>query len=59
MTKKALASAAVFLGVAAGNIIGPFLFFDSEAPEYRSGIIACLTSRGVEVCLRDLVASIP
>ncbi|KAL1683548.1 major facilitator superfamily domain-containing protein [Schizophyllum commune] len=50
-TKKALASAAVFLGVAAGNIIGPFLFFDSEAPEYRSGIIACLTSRGVEIII--------
>ncbi|TRM57590.1 major facilitator superfamily domain-containing protein [Schizophyllum amplum] len=48
-TKKALATAAVFLGVAAGNIIGPFLFFDSEAPQYRSGIIACLTSRAVEL----------
>ncbi|KAF8909847.1 major facilitator superfamily domain-containing protein [Mucidula mucida] len=30
-TKKAIASASVFLGVAAGNIVGPFLFKDSEA----------------------------
>ncbi|EPQ52012.1 MFS general substrate transporter [Gloeophyllum trabeum ATCC 11539] len=48
-TKKALASAAVFLGVATGNIVGPFLFLDSEAPVYTTGIIGCLVSRALEI----------
>ncbi|KIY43647.1 MFS general substrate transporter [Fistulina hepatica ATCC 64428] len=50
-TKKAIASAAVFLGVAAGNITGPFLFFASQAPTYRTGIIACLCSRALEIVI--------
>ncbi|EJD50788.1 MFS general substrate transporter [Auricularia subglabra TFB-10046 SS5] len=48
-TKKAIASAAVFLGVAAGNIVGPFLFFDDEAPDYQTGVIACMCSRALEI----------
>ena len=48
-TKKSIASAAVFLGVAAGNIVGPFLFFESEKPGYQTGIIACMVSRALEV----------
>jgi len=48
-TKKALASAAVFLGVATGNIVGPFLFLDSQAPVYTVGIIGCLVSRALEI----------
>ncbi|KAL0575525.1 hypothetical protein V5O48_006448 [Marasmius crinis-equi] len=48
-TKKAIASAAVFLGVAVGNIVGPFLFFDSEAPTYTTGVIGCLVSRALEI----------
>lgn len=50
-TKKALASAAIFLGVAAGNIVGPFLFKDSEAPVYLTGIIGCLVSRALEIVI--------
>lgn len=50
-TKKAMASAAVFLGVAAGNIVGPFLFLAREAPGYRTGIIACLASRSLEIVI--------
>ncbi|KAF5367437.1 hypothetical protein D9758_003800 [Tetrapyrgos nigripes] len=50
-TKKAIASAAVFLGVAAGNIVGPFLFKDSEAPEYLTGIIGCMISRALEASI--------
>jgi len=50
-TKKALASASVFLGVAAGNIVGPFLFKDSEAPVYLTGIVGCLVSRGLEIVI--------
>ncbi|KAJ7035632.1 MFS general substrate transporter [Mycena alexandri] len=48
-TKKAIASAAVFLGVAAGNIVGPFLFKDSEAPTYITGIVGCMVSRILEI----------
>ena len=33
-TKKSVASAMMFMAYTAGNIIGPFLFFPSEAPEY-------------------------
>ncbi|KAJ7113689.1 MFS general substrate transporter [Mycena crocata] len=48
-TKKAIASAAVFLGVAAGNIVGPFLFKDSEAPQYLTGVVGCMVSRILEI----------
>ncbi|KAF9458833.1 MFS general substrate transporter [Collybia nuda] len=50
-TKKAIASAAVFLGVAAGNIVGPFLFKDSEAPQYFTGVIGCMVSRALEIVI--------
>ncbi|KAJ7600577.1 MFS general substrate transporter [Mycena floridula] len=49
-TKKAIASAAIFLGVATGNIVGPFLFKDSEANTgYKTGIIGCMVSRALEI----------
>jgi len=48
-TKKAIVSAAVFLGVAAGNIVGPFLFKDSEAPKYLTGVVGCMVSRILEI----------
>ncbi|KAF9268407.1 MFS general substrate transporter [Marasmius fiardii PR-910] len=48
-TKKAIASAAVFLGVATGNIVGPFLFLDDEAPTYFTGVVGCLVSRALEI----------
>ncbi|WVW78471.1 hypothetical protein I302_100425 [Kwoniella bestiolae CBS 10118] len=48
-TKKVLASAAIFLGVAVGNIVGPYSFLASEAPVYRTGIIVCMASRAAEI----------
>lgn len=48
-TKKVLASAAIFLGVATGNIVGPYSFLSSEAPVYKTGIIVCMASRSAEV----------
>lgn len=36
-TKKAVTSAMMFIAYCAGNIIGPFLFFPSEAPTYPVG----------------------
>ncbi|KAJ7695062.1 major facilitator superfamily domain-containing protein [Mycena rosella] len=50
-TKKAIASAAVFLGVAAGNIVGPFLFIDSQAPVYLTGVVASMVSRILEIVI--------
>jgi hypothetical protein len=38
-TKKSVASAMMFMSYTAGNIIGPFLFFPSEAPEYSVGCL--------------------
>lgn len=48
-TKKLLASAAIFLGVSTGNIVGPYSFLSSEAPIYRTGIIVCMASRSAEI----------
>ncbi|ORY34305.1 major facilitator superfamily domain-containing protein [Naematelia encephala] len=47
-TKKTLASAAIFLGVAVGNIVGPYAFLSKEAPVYLTGIIVCMSSRCAE-----------
>jgi hypothetical protein len=55
-TKKTLASAAIFLGVAVGNIVGPYSFISSEAPVYRTGIIVCMCCRAGEVS-SDTIAS--
>ncbi|KAF9055095.1 hypothetical protein BDZ89DRAFT_1174549 [Hymenopellis radicata] len=38
----------LLLGVAARNIVGPFLFRDSEAPGYKIGVIGCMVSLPVE-----------
>lgn len=48
-TKKVLMSAAIFLGMATGNIVGPYAFLSSEAPTYRTGIIICMASRSAEI----------
>jgi LytS/YehU family sensor histidine kinase len=49
VTKKSFCSASIFLGVAVGNIVGPFMFKDSEAPKYPTGIIGCMVSRILEM----------
>ncbi|KAJ7880349.1 MFS general substrate transporter [Mycena olivaceomarginata] len=46
-TKKAMASAAVFLGVAAGSV--RFKSSDSEAPKYLTGVVGCMVSRILEI----------
>ncbi|KAF4338412.1 allantoate permease [Fusarium beomiforme] len=46
-TKKSVASAMMFMAYTAGNIIGPFLFFPSEAPEYASGFLATSICFGI------------
>lgn len=37
----------IFIGYCAGNIIGPQLFFDDEAPSYPSGFLAMMICYGV------------
>ena len=46
-----VASALVFIGVGLGNVIGPYAFFESQAPHYTTGVIVCMISRIAEVCL--------
>ncbi|KAH7133806.1 major facilitator superfamily domain-containing protein [Dactylonectria macrodidyma] len=46
-TKKMTVNAMIFMGYCAGNIIGPQLFFDDEAPSYPSGFLAMMICYGV------------
>ncbi|KAF5008114.1 hypothetical protein FDECE_5598 [Fusarium decemcellulare] len=46
-TKKSVASAMMFMAYTSGNIIGPFLFFPREAPEYSSGFLATTICFGI------------
>lgn len=41
-TKKKCTSAMVFVGMCAGNVIGPLLYSTNDAPLYRTGLIADL-----------------
>ncbi|KAK9898018.1 MFS general substrate transporter [Cystobasidium minutum MCA 4210] len=59
-TKKTFTNASVFLGFAVGNLVSPQLYFDSEAPSYRTGaigvlsfsIVACVTALCMYAYLR-------
>ncbi|RBQ75464.1 hypothetical protein FVER14953_12991 [Fusarium verticillioides] len=50
-TKKTTVSAMVFIAYCAGNIIGPHLFFPSEAPGYKSGFLAVMICLAVSAVL--------
>lgn len=41
-TKRKCTSAVVFIGMCAGNVIGPLLYSTDQAPEYRPGLISNL-----------------
>jgi hypothetical protein len=41
-TKKKATSAVVFIGMCTGNVIGPLLYDESQAPLYRAGLISNL-----------------
>ncbi|KAL4875013.1 major facilitator superfamily domain-containing protein [Aspergillus karnatakaensis] len=41
-TKRVTVNAMIFIGYCAGNIVGPHLMFDDEAPSYPSGFLAML-----------------
>lgn len=58
-TKKATVSAMLFLAYCTGNIIGPQLFLDSEAPKYTVSITAYLFTYTVtDYCRPDLKESL-
>ncbi|KAL2807915.1 hypothetical protein BJX63DRAFT_436568 [Aspergillus granulosus] len=44
-TKKTTYSAGIFIGYCVGNLIGPLLFDDDDAPRYNPGFM------GVMICL--------
>lgn len=50
-TKRTVVNAAFFVSYCAGNIIGPFAFISTEAPIYKSGIIAVLVAFCAEIAL--------
>ncbi|KAH7224400.1 major facilitator superfamily domain-containing protein [Fusarium redolens] len=50
-TKKTTVSAMVFIAYCAGNIVGPHLFFPSEAPGYKSGFLAVMICLAVSAVL--------
>ncbi|KAJ5844525.1 uncharacterized protein N7525_002266 [Penicillium rubens] len=50
-TKKATVSAIYFIMYCTGNIIGPQLFFEKEAPKYQSGFLAIIIC--LVVCVVD------
>ncbi|KAF5596699.1 DAL5-Allantoate ureidosuccinate permease [Fusarium pseudocircinatum] len=50
-TKKTTVSAMVFIVYCAGNIIGPHLFFPSEAPGYKSGFLAVMICLAISAVL--------
>ncbi|KAJ6131193.1 hypothetical protein N7523_001653 [Penicillium sp. IBT 18751x] len=50
-TKKATVSSIYFIMYCAGNIIGPQLFFEREAPKYQSGFLAIIIC--LVICVID------
>ncbi|KAG5815079.1 hypothetical protein H9Q74_010630 [Fusarium xylarioides] len=50
-TKKTTVSAMVFIAYCAGNIVGPHLFFPSEAPGYKSGFLAVMICLAISAVL--------
>ncbi|KAH6869544.1 major facilitator superfamily domain-containing protein [Thelonectria olida] len=54
-TKKTTVSALTFIAYNVGNIIGPNLFFESEAPGYESGFLAIMICFAIGVVLCALL----
>ncbi|KAJ4147325.1 hypothetical protein LMH87_001857 [Akanthomyces muscarius] len=46
-TKKTTTNAMIFMAFCAGNIVGPQLYFGSEAPSYPSGFLSLIICLGV------------
>ncbi|TKX26890.1 MFS transporter-like protein 10 [Elsinoe australis] len=50
-SKKMIVSGAIFIGVCAGNIAGPFFYKTEQAPSYKLGIASLLTCNIIEALL--------
>lgn len=50
-TKRSTVNGFFFVSYCVGNIIGPFAFKPSQAPEYTSGIVAVLVGYCAEIAL--------
>ena len=50
-TKKATATASIFVFYAVGNIVGPFLYFSYQAPTYSSGFLSAIICQAIAVAL--------
>ncbi|KAI3317743.1 putative MFS allantoate transporter [Xylariaceae sp. AK1471] len=50
-TKKVVTNAVLFLGYCTGNIVGPFFYLTSQAPQYELGIWSMIVSHLIEVAL--------
>ncbi|OAA60127.1 Major facilitator superfamily domain, general substrate transporter [Cordyceps fumosorosea ARSEF 2679] len=46
-TKKTTTNAVIFMATCIGNIIGPLLYFGSEAPGYSSGFLSLIICLGI------------
>ncbi|CAI6101459.1 unnamed protein product [Clonostachys chloroleuca] len=50
-TKKTTVNAMIFIGYCVGNIVGPHLFVDNEAPSYPSGFLAMMICFGIALVI--------
>lgn len=46
-TKKTTVSAVLFVGYCVGNIVGPQIFFEKQAPTYQSGFVGIIVCFGI------------
>ena len=46
-TKKTTVSAVLFIGYCVGNIVGPQIFFEQQAPTYQSGFVGIIVCFGI------------
>ncbi|KFY49408.1 hypothetical protein V495_00597 [Pseudogymnoascus sp. VKM F-4514 (FW-929)] len=49
-TKKTVVSAMLFLAYCAGNIAGPQVFLEREAPQYKTGCTVCIVCLCLGIC---------
>ncbi|KAK4053252.1 DNA-directed DNA polymerase gamma mip1 [Microbotryomycetes sp. JL221] len=48
-TKRMLVTAAIWVGVCIGNLCGPYLYLERQAPKYQLGIGSLLVANGLEI----------
>lgn len=51
MTKRMIITAAIWIGVCVGNLAGPYLYLERQAPKYQLGIGSLLVANGIELVI--------